>query len=71
MNGFGLEFFMETPADEIGTSLTEIKKSWQFQLLYTVSQLAAGRGRRGSMAAVGSNELQGWQHSAAARAGCN
>jgi len=37
-----LEFYLETPADEIGTSLSEIKKSWQFQLLYTVSQLAAG-----------------------------
>jgi hypothetical protein len=42
VNGFGLEFFIETPADEIGSSLTDIKKSWQFQLLYTVSQLAAG-----------------------------
>ena len=42
MNGFGLEFFIETPAEEIGSSLTDIKKSWQFQLLYTVSQLAAG-----------------------------
>ncbi|GAB4821718.1 hypothetical protein N2152v2_008764 [Parachlorella kessleri] len=44
VNGFGLEFFIETPADEIGTSLSEIKRSWQFQLLYTVSQLAAGHG---------------------------
>ncbi|KAL4458846.1 hypothetical protein ABPG75_013711 [Micractinium tetrahymenae] len=44
VNGFGLEFFIETPADEIGTSLSDIKKSWQFQLLYTVSQLAAGHG---------------------------
>jgi hypothetical protein len=44
VNGFGLEFFIETPAAEIGTSLTDIKKSWQFQLLYTVSQLAAGHG---------------------------
>ena len=44
VNGFGLEFFIETPADEIGSSLSEIKRSWQFQLLYTVSQLAAGHG---------------------------
>lgn len=44
VNGFGLEFYIETPADEVGTSLSEIKKSWQFQLLYTVSQLAAGHG---------------------------
>lgn len=45
VNGFGLEFFIETPAEEIGSSLTDIKKSWQFQLLYTVSQLAAGAAR--------------------------
>lgn len=44
VNGFGLEFYIETPADEIGTSLSDIKKSWQFQLLFTVSQLAAGEG---------------------------
>lgn len=44
VNGFGLEFYIETPADEIGTSLSDIKKSWQFQLLFTVSQLAAGAG---------------------------
>lgn len=44
VNGFGLEFFIETPIDEIGNSLSEIKRSWQFQLLYTVSQLAAGHG---------------------------
>ncbi len=44
VNGFGLEFYIETPADEIGTSLSDIKKSWQFQLLFTVSQLAAGHG---------------------------
>ena len=43
VNGFGLEFFLETPADDIPDSAEEIKRSWQFQLLYTVSQLAAGR----------------------------
>ncbi len=42
VNGFGLEFFIETPADEIADSVDDIKRSWQFQLLYTVSQLAAG-----------------------------
>lgn len=42
MNGFGLEFFIETPSDEIADSVEDIKTSWQFQLLYTVSQLAAG-----------------------------
>ncbi|KAK9865452.1 hypothetical protein WJX84_001015 [Apatococcus fuscideae] len=44
VNGFGLEFFIETPADELPSSLEDIKASWQFQLLYTVSQLAAGHG---------------------------
>lgn len=42
VNGFGLEFFIETPSDEIADSTDDIKRSWQFQLLYTVSQLAAG-----------------------------
>ena len=42
MNGFGLEFYIETPAHEIADSAEDIKRSWQFQLLYTVSQLAAG-----------------------------
>ena len=42
VNGFGLEFFIETPADEIADSVDDVKRSWQFQLLYTVSQLAAG-----------------------------
>lgn len=44
VNGFGLEFYIETPADELSNNLQEVKKSWQFQLLYTVSQLAAGHG---------------------------
>ncbi len=47
VNGFGLEFYIETPADEIGTLLSDIKKSWQFQLLFTVSQLAAGAAQEG------------------------
>jgi hypothetical protein len=42
VNGFGLEFYIETPADEIAETIHDVKKSWQFQLLYTVSQLAAG-----------------------------
>lgn len=42
VNGFGLEFYLETPAHEIADSIEEVKRSWQFQLLYTVSQLAAG-----------------------------
>ncbi len=42
VNGFGLEFYIETPGDEIAETIHEVKKSWQFQLLYTVSQLAAG-----------------------------
>ena len=37
-----MEFFIETPLDEIPDSVEDIKRSWQFQLLYTVSQLAAG-----------------------------
>lgn len=44
MNGYSLEFFIETPAAELGSTVAEIKRSWQFQLLYTVSQLAAGHG---------------------------
>lgn len=47
VNGFGLEFYIETPGEEVGSSLSDIKKSWQFQLLYTVSQLAAGEGGGG------------------------
>jgi len=44
VNGFGLEFYIETPADEVSETIHDIKQSWQFQLLYTVSQLAAGHG---------------------------
>lgn len=44
VNGYGLEFYFATPATELGTSPTEIKSSWQFQLLYTVCSLAAGHG---------------------------
>jgi hypothetical protein len=44
VNGFGLEFYIETPAGEIGPSAAEIKASWQFQLLFTVCSLAAGHG---------------------------
>ncbi len=43
MNGFGLEFYIETPGSELADSGQDIKSSWQFQLLYTVSQLAAGK----------------------------
>lgn len=59
VNGFGLEFFIETPADEIGTSLGDIKKSWQFQLLYTVSQLAAGAPAWGAQPGAGAWLVQG------------
>ncbi|KAL6767646.1 hypothetical protein ACKKBF_B36065 [Auxenochlorella protothecoides x Auxenochlorella symbiontica] len=44
VNGYSLEFFIETPASELGTSPADVKASWQFQLLFTVSQLAAGHG---------------------------
>lgn len=44
VSGFGLEFFIETPASEVGSSPSELKLSWQFQLLYTVCSLAAGHG---------------------------
>lgn len=40
-SGFGLEFYIETPAQELGSSPNEVKASWQFQLLYTVCSLAA------------------------------
>lgn len=42
VNGYGLEFFLETPADELPDNAEDVARSWQFQLLYTVSQLAAG-----------------------------
>lgn len=42
VNGFGLEFYIETPEAELIGGMHEVKQSWQFQLLYTVSQLAAG-----------------------------
>ena len=42
MNGFGLEFFIECPTSELAQRGDEVVQSWQFQLLYTVSQLAAG-----------------------------
>ena len=42
INGFGLEFFIESASSEIAETIHDVKKSWQFQLLYTVSQLAAG-----------------------------
>jgi hypothetical protein len=42
VNGFGLEFYLETPEDELTGGMHAVKQSWQFQLLYTVSQLAAG-----------------------------
>ncbi len=44
INGYGLEFFIETPATEVGPDPSELKSSWQFQLLYTVCSLAAGHG---------------------------
>jgi hypothetical protein len=48
VNGFGLEFFIETPAAELpggaGATVADAKGAWQFQLLYTVAQLAAGHG---------------------------
>lgn len=44
VSGFGLEFFVVTPQAELGSSLSEIKQSVAFQLLYTVCSLAAGHG---------------------------
>lgn len=43
MNGYGLEFYIETPADELPARVEDALRSWQFQLLFTVSQLAAGK----------------------------
>ena len=40
-NGFGIEFYVETPTDEIAADLGDITGSWQFQMLYQISQLAA------------------------------
>eukprot|EP00887_Chlorella_sp_A99_P006459 scaffold3.g6459.t1 len=36
VNGFGVEFFIETPADELPATLSDAKNSWQFQLLFTL-----------------------------------
>ncbi len=55
VNGFGLEFYIETPADEVADTIHDIKKSWQFQLLYTVSQLAAGAQQHAASALVPAN----------------
>lgn len=44
VNGYGLEFYVETPVSEIGLDIAEIKSSWQFQLLSTVCAMAAGHG---------------------------
>ena len=44
VNGYGLEFYIEAPPSELAPSVHDAKASWQFQLLYTVSQLAAGHG---------------------------
>ena len=40
-NGLGLEFYVETPAEELGAEVGQMAGSWQFQLLYQISQLAA------------------------------
>lgn len=44
VNGYGLEFYIETPVSEIGLDVAEIRSSWQFQLLSTVCAMAAGHG---------------------------
>ena len=45
VNGYGLEFYIETPADELGNATpSELQTSWQVQLLFTVCSLAAGHG---------------------------
>ena len=44
VNGFGMEFYVETPVSEISLDVAEIKKSWQFKLLSTVSNMAATHG---------------------------
>ena len=40
-NGFGIEFYVETPADEIAAEVGAMIGSWQFQVVYQISQLAA------------------------------
>lgn len=44
VNGYGLEFYIETPVSDIGLDVAEIKTSWQYQLLFTVCSMAAGHG---------------------------
>lgn len=44
VNGFGVEFYIETPVTEISLDMTEIKNSWQFKLLSSVSAIAVGHG---------------------------
>lgn len=40
-NGLGLEFYVETPAEDIAGEVGDMVSAWQFQLLYQISQLAA------------------------------
>lgn len=44
VNGYGLEFYIETPVEELGLGIEDIRSSWQYQLLYTVCSMAAGHG---------------------------
>jgi hypothetical protein len=44
VNGFGLELYVETPVSDISLDVTEIKSSWQYKLLSTVSNLAVSHG---------------------------
>jgi hypothetical protein len=44
VNGFGMEFYVETGVSEISLDITEIKRSWQFKLLSTVCNMAATHG---------------------------
>ena len=44
VNGFGMEFYVETPVSEISLDITEIKSSWQFKLLSAVCNMAATHG---------------------------
>ena len=63
VNGFGLEFYIETPAAELpggpAGSVSDAKGAWQFQLLYTVAQLAAGHGGIRAVMALLSTEAEG------------
>ncbi len=48
-NGLGIEFYVETSADEIAAEVGDMIGSWQFQMLYQISQLAASEAQHSGL----------------------